>query len=98
MSSSETRVFAVGLTQAELRLFMGICTVSQRRACKLTAVNADKIQFADVFLVDKNSEEYARYRHDIHALSENGLSELNKLVVVIDGNNPEDTNLARPIE
>ncbi len=98
MSSSETRVFAIGLTQAELRLFMGICTVSQRRACKLTAVPANKMRLADVLLVDKNSEEYAKYQHDIEMLSKNNLSELSKLIVVIDGDNPKDTNIARPIE
>ncbi len=95
---NETRIFAVGLTETEQRLLSGICAISQRRLRKLKIVDADEIESADVFLVDENAEEYAKYKATILNLSENKPLVLHKLLIFIDSKNKDNISLPRPIE
>ncbi len=96
--ADETRIFAVGLTQAEQRLLAGICAISQRRLRKLKLIDADEIASADIFLVDENSEDYAQYKETILNLSKNRPLVLHKLLIFIDGNHNDNVSLPRPIE
>ncbi len=94
--SNEIHIFAVGLTQTEQRLLMGICTISQRRVNKLTFVK--DLERADVFLVDKATDIYKVYQEKIEMLSEDKPLVLNKLLVTVDGRDDDAVNISRPIE
>ncbi len=94
--SNEIHIFAVGLTQTEQRLLMGICTISQRRVNKLTFVK--DLEHADIFLVDKATDIYKVYQEKIEMLSEDKPLVLNKLLVTVDGSDDDAVNISRPIE